>query len=100
MISIKDILNDYNIKLYDDDSLIGGLSHSEETLEEFMKETDISPDESIGKLQKELKKCGIKEIEIADSKVQEIIERKLFDIEDELGIKILDYKWDYIEING
>lgn len=85
------------IKLYDDNSLsTGGISRAEETLEEFMAECEISPFESIGKLQKTLKDCGILPIEIADKKIEDIIKEEIENIEDELGI-VIDFTWDYYE---
>ena len=100
--SIKNILGPKwnTIKLYDNNALsTGGISRAEETLGEFMLESDISPFDSIGKLQKTLRECGIKQIREADSKMQELIEQKLHDIEDELGIEI-NYMWDYYEFKN
>lgn len=96
---ILDILgNRYDeIKLYDDNSLsTGGISRAEETLGEFMKEAKISPLDNVGKLQKELKLCGIKQIEEIDRCIDNQIAEYLEDLEDELGITI-DYVWDYAE---
>lgn len=100
--SIKNVLGPMwnTIKLYDDNSIsYGGISHSEETLGEFMAECEINPFEPIGKLQKALKDCGIKQIEIADHEIQEMIEEKIIDIEDELGVEI-NYTWDYYEFKN
>lgn len=96
--NIIDVLgeNYKTIKLYDDNSVsYGGLSHAEETLEEFMNSADIYEDDSIGELQRALKRCGLKQIEIADSKIEEIIQQKIWDIEEELEVDIVDYRWDY-----
>lgn len=98
MLTIKDALGPKwnTIRLYDDNSTPwGGISHSEETLGEFMADGEISPFDSIGELQKGLKKCGIKQLEIADRNVEEIVQQKIWDIEEELGIDIIDYRWDY-----
>lgn len=99
MISIRDALGDKwkEIRLYDDNSVsYGGISHSEETLEEFIAEVEIDiHNVSIGELQKRLKNCGIKEIEAGDRYVEEILQQKIWDIENELGITICDYRWDY-----
>lgn len=103
VVTIKDVLGPkwFQYKLYDNNSLsTGGLSHEEETLGEFLADTDIDQYDSIGLLQDELKSCGIMQIEEADRYVQEIIEQKIWDIEEELGINICDWKWDYKEING
>lgn len=96
---ILDVLgNGYRgILLFDDNSLsTGGISKAEETLGEFMEDANISPLDHVGKLQRELQLCGIKQIEEIDSYLQRIIDRKIQDIEDELGVSI-DYTWDYIE---
>ena len=97
MITIKDALGaKWNtIKLYDDETPWGGISHSEETLGEFMATGEISPFDSIGELQKGLKNCGIKQLEIANSYIEELVQQKIWDIEEELGIDIIDYRWDY-----
>lgn len=100
--SIKNILGPMwnTIKLYDNNALShGGISRAEETLGEFMLESGISPFDSIGKLQKALRNCGIKQIKEADSNIQELIEIKIHDIEDELGIEI-NYMWDYCEFKN
>lgn len=96
--NIIDVLgeNYKTIKLYDDNSVsYGGLSREEETLEEFMNSADIYENDSIGELQRALKLSGLKEIEIADSKIQELIQQKIWDIEEELEVDIIDYQWDY-----
>lgn len=90
-----------NIKLYDNNSLsYGGISREEETLGDFCDECNINPYETtIGTLQKSLRECGIKQIKIADSTIQEMIEEKIRDIEDELGVEI-NYMWDYYEFKN
>ena len=99
MISIRDALGAkwYEIKLYDDNSVsYGGMSHSEETLGEFIEDSDLNAyEDTIGELQKELKACGLKEIEAGDSYIQELIEQRIWDMENELNIDIVDYRWDY-----
>lgn len=103
MITIKDALGPKwnTIRLYDDNSTPwGGLMHSEETLGEFMLIAEMSPFDSIGELQKGLKECGLKQLEIADRHVEEIIQQRIWDIEEELGINVCDWEWDYKEING
>ena len=101
MINMIDILGkDWEkIELFDDNVIsTGGLSRMEETLGDFCKEADIDPYfTTIGELQKELKNCGIQQIEIADQKIEEIIEQKHWDLEEELGISIIWYRWDYKE---
>jgi len=97
--NIKDCLGPMwnTIKLYDDNAVsYGGISHSEETLGEFMAECEINPFDEIGKLQKALKDCGIQPVEIADTRIEDIIKEKIEDIEDELGI-VIDFVWDYYE---
>ena len=97
VLSIYDVLgNDWrNERLYDDDKNTGGLSHEGETLWEFLSNTDIDQYDSAGFLQSELRLCGIKEIEKIDRHIEELIQQKIWDIEEELGIKIIDYRWDY-----
>ena len=99
MVTIRDVLGPkwYERKLYDNNSLsTGGISRSEETLGEFIKDTDIDAyNDPVNEIQIELKKCGIKEIEEIDSYIQELIEQKLWDIEEEFNIDIVDYTWDY-----
>ena len=60
---------------------------------------DIDKEESIGELQKSLKECGIKQIPEADEYVYELIQQRLWDIEDDLGIKFEYYSWDYEEFD-
>lgn len=99
MVTIRDVLGPkwYERKLYDNNSLsTGGISRSEETLGEFIKDSDIDAyNDPVNEIQVELKKCGIEEIREIDSYIQELIEQKLWDIEEELNIKIIDYTWDY-----
>lgn len=99
MISIKSALGPQwsKIKLRDDETPYGGISYDGETLDNFMAETEISPNDSIGKLQKGLKDCGIMQIPIADSKIEELIQQKLWDIEEEYDIKFTKWEWDYKE---
>ena len=101
MLSIKNILGNriYEITLQDDNKAFGGTSFEGETLDNFMAETNIDVDDSVGKLQETLKKCGIREIYEIDSNVQELIEQKIWDIEEELGIVFDYYSWDYKEYN-
>jgi len=102
VVKIKDVLGPKwnTIRLYDDNSTPwGGISHSEETLGEFMAVGEISPFESIGKLQRALKDCGIRQLEIADRHIEELIQQTIWDLEEELNINICEWKWDYKEIN-
>lgn len=85
-----------DIELEDDVLTTGGIAHQGETLGEFM-EGDIHEEDSIGELQKSLKECGIKQISDADKYVYELIQQRLWDIEDDLGIKFEYYSWDYKE---
>lgn len=64
MITIAEALGkEYkDIELEDDALTTGGIAHQGETLGEFM-EDDIHEEDSIGKLQKSLKECGIKQIQ-------------------------------------
>lgn len=99
VITIRDVLGPkwYEKKLYDNNSLkTGGLSKAEETLGDFIKDTDIDADkDDVSKIQRELRICGLREIMEIDDYVQELIEKRLEDIEDEFGIDI-EYTWDYI----
>ena len=87
----------YERKLYDDNSLsYGGISREEETLGEFVNNSNLNAyEDSIGELQNELKFCGIKQIEEADSYVEELIQQKLWDLQNELDVIICDFRWDY-----
>ena len=87
-----------DIELEDDALTTGGIAHQGETLGEFMGD-DIDKEESIGELQKSLKECGIKQIPEADEYVYELIQQRLWDIEDDLGIKFEYYSWDYEEFD-
>lgn len=102
MIKITDILGEKwrDIKLYDDNSVsYGGLSRAEETLGDFIDECNIDIEtESVGYIQKQLKKCGIQEIEEVDRYIEEKLQQKIWDTEEELGIKIIDWHWDFKEI--
>ena len=99
MTTIRDVLGPkwYERKLYDNNSLsTGGISRSEETLGEFVKDADIDAyNDPVNEIQTELRKCGIKELEEIDSHIQGLIEQKLWDIEEEFNINIIDYTWDY-----
>ena len=83
--------------LYDDNSLsYGGISKEEETLGDFVKDADIDAEyDSVREVQIALKECGMKQIDEIDSKIEEILQQKLWDIEEELDIQIDDYRWDY-----
>lgn len=100
MITIAEALGkEYkDIELEDDALTTGGIAHQGETLGEFM-EGDIHEKDSIGELQKSLKDCGIKQIPEADEYVYELIQQRLWDIEDDLGIKFEKYEWDYEEFD-
>lgn len=104
VITIRDALGPkwYERKLYDDNSLShGGISKEEEILGEFVNEAEMNAyEDSVKDLQIELKKCGIKQIEEIDRYVEEIIQQKIWDIEEELDIQICDYRWDYKGFNG
>lgn len=97
VLSIIDVLGiDWrNEKLYDNDKSTGGLSHEGETLGEFLSNTDIDQYDSASFLQSELRLCGIKEIEKINQHIEELIQQKIWDIEEELGVNIIDYRWDY-----
>ena len=98
-ITIRDILGPkwYERKLYDNNSLsTGGICRPEETLGEFIKDTDIDAyEDPVNEIQIELKKCGIQELGEIDSHIQSLIEQKLWDIEEEFNINIIYYTWDY-----
>lgn len=97
MISIIDVLGRYwrNYKLYDDDSLMtGGLSRAEETLGDFLSDTDMDQYSQVGLLQQELKLCGLRQIDEIDMYIGRIIEKRINEIEEELGVQI-DYNWDF-----
>lgn len=83
--------------LYDDNSLsYGGISKEEETLGDFVKDADIDAYyDSVREVQIALKECGMKQIDEIDSKIEEILRQKIWDIEEELDIQIDDYRWDY-----
>ena len=50
------------IKLKDNESYHGGKKHMNETLDEFMKECNISPYEDYAKLCISLEECGLKAV--------------------------------------
>lgn len=97
MIRIKDALgNGWNvIRLQDDETPYGGKSHSKETLGEFMLDVNISPFDSVNKLQEALQANGLMMMSGIDSYVQNLIEERIKDIEDELDVDIIDWHWDY-----
>lgn len=102
MITIKEALGDNfeEIELVDDNSVEhGGISHEGETLGEFMSGS-LDENNSIGELQYMLKACGIEQLEKADRYIQEKVQQKLWDIEEEFGIRIEPYSWDYKEFVG
>jgi len=97
MISIYDVLgpNWAQYKLYDDNTLsTGGLSREEETLGEFLADTDINQYDSVNELQAELKRCGLQEIYEIDKYINEQVFQKIWDIEEEFGVDI-NFNWDY-----
>lgn len=61
MLSIREFYgeNFANLKLKDDNSKTGGISHSEETLGEFMEVCGLNPDDCINDLGVILKECGV-----------------------------------------
>ena len=61
MISIIDFFgeNYKEFRLKDDNTDTGGISHSEETLGEFMDECDINPEDDIICLSRALVECGV-----------------------------------------
>ena len=61
MKTIKDILS---AELVDDNTPNGGKAFSNETVNDFIKNTDLSTTDSIQALNRELKLCGIKPITI------------------------------------
>lgn len=67
IMKLKDIENWKNIELFDDETEYGGISYDGETLDNFVGECDISRDISIEELNKELKDCGIKPINLGDN---------------------------------
>lgn len=64
MKTIKDVLS---VELVDDYTPNGGKAFSNETVEDFIKDTDLSTTDSIQALNRELKLCGIKPIIIKKS---------------------------------
>ena len=48
-----------DIVLTDDNTLLGGTSHSGETLQEFLEETNINVNTPLDKVNAALKECGI-----------------------------------------
>lgn len=99
MLTIRKILGKKwaEYPLYDDNNLsYGGISKEEETLGDFVNDADIDAEyDSVGKVQIALKKNGMQQIDEIDLKVEEVLQQKIWDIENELGIQIIDYRWDY-----
>lgn len=99
MLTIRKILGKKwaEYPLYDDNSLsYGGISKEEETLGDFVNDADIDAEyDSVGKVQIALKENGMQQIDEIDLKVEEVLQQKIWDIENELGIQIIDYRWDY-----
>lgn len=99
MLNIRDVLGPkwYEYQLYDDNSLsYGGISKSEETLGDFVADAEIDAYyDPVKDVQIALKKAGIQQIDEIDLKIEEILQQKIWDIEEELGIQIIDYRWDY-----
>lgn len=61
MIKIKDVLD---VILKDDNQTTGGISHTTETVEDFIMDTDLKPTDSLEALNRELKLCGIQPVVI------------------------------------
>ena len=99
MLTIREVLGKEWAKypLYDNNSVsYGGISKEEETLGDFVADADIDAYyDPVKDIQIALKKAGIEQIEEIDYKVEEILQQKIWDIEEELGIQIIDYRWDY-----
>lgn len=58
---IKDVLN---VVLQDDNAEYGGTSFNGETVADFIGEIGLTQEQSVKELNKALKECGIKEIEL------------------------------------
>lgn len=58
---IKDVLN---VVLEDDNTECGGTSFNGETVADFIEDADLTQEQSVKELNKALKECGIKEIEL------------------------------------
>lgn len=61
MLSIREFYgeNFANLKLKDDFQSTGGISHSEETLGEFMQEIEFTGDDYVTDLWVVMKECGV-----------------------------------------
>lgn len=59
MKTIKDVLS---VELMDDNTPHSGKAYANETVEDFIQDTNLSTTDSIQKLNRELKLCGIKPI--------------------------------------
>lgn len=61
MKTIKEFYGDNfaELKLKDDETSTGGISHSEETLGEFMETCGLKPDDYINELGFAMKECGV-----------------------------------------
>lgn len=79
----------------DDNPLVGGLAFEGESLQDFMESVGLEPDSRVNTLQRQLRECGIKELEEIDRKVNELVQQKIWDIQEELDVYIDSYTWDY-----
>lgn len=100
MVKIEDIYpttkERKEILLEDDDNpLVGGLAFEGESLQDFMDSVELDPDMRVNTLQRQLRECGIKEIEEIDCKINELVQQKIWDIQEELDVYIDSYTWDY-----
>lgn len=100
MIKIKDIFSikeRRTILLEDDDSNFGGVAFEGETLQDIIEDEDIdiNPETSVNDLQKLMREIGVRDIREVDTKVDEIIQQRIWDIEEEFKIDILSWSWDY-----
>ena len=55
---------DYTTVLEDDNTYLGGVAYQGETLEEFLSSVGMPGETDIEKINKALRECGIKEIEL------------------------------------
>lgn len=100
MIKIKDILSikeRRTILLEDDDSNFEAVAFEGETLQDIIEDEDIdvNPETSVNDLQKLIREIGVRDIREVDTKVDEIIQQRIWDIEEEFKIDILSWSWDY-----
>lgn len=100
MIKIKDILSIKErraILLEDDDSNFGGVAFEGEALQDIIEDEDIDVTEnsSVNELQHLMTQIGVREIREVDDKVDELIQQKIWDIEEEFQISIHPWAWDY-----